>query len=218
MLTDAQATDYVRRHDGVPAKTLSDGSALLEHRAFWAAMFDGAAAPELITELFDGAGDDTTALHEQIRSSAHWPVIPISDRFTRISWYGPNLEGGDDYVVLAPGRAVPIAARQGRGYGPGLSWPELTRIATTPRRLLLALPALGDADAPPEAVDQVTEALLTVGGDARPAAREVARQMLESPVCWVGDDDMLVCDGEFAVRTPGALPDADLRLVTQALA
>ncbi len=41
--------------------------------------------------------------------------------------------------------------------------------------------------------------------------------MLASPVRWVGDESVLVCDGEYAVRKPGGLPDADLRLVTQAL-
>ncbi|GLW31088.1 hypothetical protein [Actinoplanes regularis] len=218
MLTDGQATDYVRRYDGVPASVLTDGSALLTRSVFWAAMFDGCADPEMIGELFDG-DHDTNAFDDEIRESGGWPVIPISDRFVEIIWHGPDSEGGDDYVVLAPGRAISIAARAGHGYGPGLSWAEFSRLATTPQGLLVALPALGDADAPPSAVEMVAEALLTVGnGAAGAAAAGVARQLLDSPVRWVGDDDVLICDGEFAVRKPGGLSDAELRLVTGMLA
>ncbi|MFI1991913.1 hypothetical protein [Actinoplanes sp. NPDC020271] len=215
MLTEAQAIDYVGRYDGVTAEVLTDGSWLLDRHDFWAATFDGCAEPDLIAALFPDA--DVHALDEEIRASGHWPVIPIGDRFAQIIWHGHDLEGGDDYVVLVPGRAISVAAREGHGYGPGLCWAEFRRLATTPRRVLLALPALGDTGTPPEAVDLVAEALLTVG-DADPgAAAEAARRMLASPVRWVGDDSVLVCDGEYAVRKPGGLPDADLRLVTAGL-
>jgi hypothetical protein len=212
MLTEAQETDYVSRYDGVTAEVLTDGSWLPERRAFWRMTFDGCAGPDVIADLF-GDGD---ALDEEIRASGRWPVIAIGDRFAQIIWHGHDLEG-DDYVALAPGRAVSVAARQGHGYGPGLSWAEFRRLATTPQRALLALPALGDADTPPAAVGLITEALVTVGDAAPVAAAEAARQMLASPVHWVGDRSVLVCDGEFAVRKPGGLPDADLRLVTGAL-
>lgn len=215
MLTEAQATDYVARYDGVAADVLTDGTPLLERRVFWLATFDGCADPELITELFED--DDVHAFDEEIRASGRWPVIPIGERFARVVWHGPDLEGGDDYVALAPGRAVSVAAREGHGYGPGLSWAEFRRLATTPQRVLLALPALGDADAPPEAVDLVAQALLVAGRTAPVAATAAARQMLDSPAHWVGDDSVLVCDGEYAVRKPGGLSDVDLRLVTQAL-
>lgn len=218
MLSQAQATDYVGRYEGVAAEVLTERASLLDRRVFWLMTFDGCAEPELIAELFDGEDDDVQAMDEEIRASGRWPVIPIGDRFVQIIWHGHDLEGGDDYVVLAPGRAISVAAREGHGYGPGLSWAEFRRLATTPRRVLLALPALGDADTPPEAVDLVAEALLTVGNDASAAAAEAARQMLGSPAHWVGDDSVLLCDGEYAVRKPGGLPDLDLRLVTEALA
>ncbi|BCY10466.1 hypothetical protein [Actinoplanes sp. L3-i22] len=217
MVTETQAADYVRRYDGVPADVLADGTALLERRVFWLAMFDGCADPELIGALF-GDDDDPLDLDEEIRASGTWPVIPIGERFAQIIWHGPELEGGDDYVVLAPGRAISVAAREGHGYGPGLSWGEFRRIATTPRRVLLALPALGDADAPPEAFDLVSAALLSVGNNVPAVAAAAARQILDSPAHWVGDETVLVCDGEYAVRKPGGLPDADLRLVTETLA
>ncbi|WP_436533990.1 hypothetical protein [Actinoplanes sp. HUAS TT8] len=216
MLTEAQATDYVSRYDDVAADVLTDGVPLLERPVFWQATFDGCADPELIAELF---GDDPVQpLDEEIRASERWPVIPIGDHFVQIIWHGYDMEGGDEYVVLTPGRAITVAAREGHGYGPGLSWPEFRRLATTPQRVLLALPALGDADAPPEAVDVVAQALLTVGNTAPLAATEAARQLLAGPVRWVGDETLLVCDGDYAVRKPGGLPDLDLRLVTQALA
>lgn len=218
MLTDAQASDYVQRYDGVPASILTEGGPLLSRRVFWLMMFDGSADGELIVELFGGEDGDLGALDDEIRASGRWPVLPVGDRFAHIIWHGHDFAGGDDYVVLAPGRAISVAAREGHGYGPGLSWPEFHRIATTPQRLLLALPALGDADTPPEAADLVAQALLTVGNDAPKAAAVAARQILESAAHWVGDDSLLVCDGEHAVRKPGALPDADLRLVTETLA
>jgi hypothetical protein len=218
MLTDEQAADYVRRYDGVPATILTDGAGLLSRRVFWLAMFDGCADPELISELFAGGDDDTGALDEEIRESGRWPVISICDRFAHVIWHGHDFEGGDDYVVLTPGRAISVAAREGHGYGPGLSWPEVERLAITPERLLLALPALGDAGAPPEAVERVAAALLTVGDDAPAAATEVARQILDNPAHWTWDGDVLLCDGEYAVRKKGGLPDADLELVTRTLA
>jgi hypothetical protein len=218
MLTDEQAADYVRRYDGVPPTVLTDGAGLLSRRVFWLAMFDGCADPELIGELFDGGDDDTNALDEEIRESGRWPVIPVSDRFAHVIWHGPDFEGGDDCVVLAPGRAISVAAREGHGYGPGLSWPEFDRLATTPERLLLALPALGDAAAPPEAVERIAAALLTVGNDAPAAATEIARQILDNTAGWSWDGDLLLCDGEYAVRKKGGLADDDLLLVTRVLA
>ncbi|WIM93220.1 hypothetical protein ACTOB_005192 [Actinoplanes oblitus] len=218
MLTDEQAADYVRRYDGVPATILTDGTDLVRRRVFWLAMFDGCAESELIAELFGGEDDDIAALDDELRAAERWPVIPISDRFVQVIWHGHDFEGGDDYVVLTPGRAISVAAREGHGYGPGLSWAEFDRIGTTPERLLLALPAFGDADAPPEAAERVAAAFLAVGGGASAAASEAARQILDNPARWSPDGDVLVCDGEYAVRKRGGLPDDDLRLVTAALA
>ncbi|BCJ39564.1 hypothetical protein GCM10010168_92570 [Actinoplanes ianthinogenes] len=216
MLTEEQAADYVRRYDGVAATILTDGAGLVRRRVFWLAMFDGCAEPELILELFEG--EDLAALDEEIRASGRWPVIPIGERFAQVVWHGHEFEGGTDYVVLTPGRAISVAAREGHGYGPGLSWAEFDRLATTPERLLLALPALGDADAPPEAVERVAAALITVGRDAPAAATEAARQILDNPARWSLDGDILLCDGAYTVRKRGGLPDADLRAVTAALA
>ncbi|GAA4608632.1 hypothetical protein BJY16_006939 [Actinoplanes octamycinicus] len=218
MLTDEQAADYVRRYDGVSATILTDGSGLVARRVFWLTMFDGCAESELIGELFGGEDEDIAGFSDELRAAERWPVIPIGERFAQVIWHGHDFEGGDDYVVLTPGRAISVAAREGHGYGPGLSWAEFDRLATTPERLLLALPAFGDADAPPEAADRIAAAFTAVGKDAPAAATEAARQILDNPARWTTDEDVLVCDGDYAVRKRGGLPDADLRLVTATLA
>jgi len=91
----------------------------------------------------------------------------------------------DRYVALRLGTAEHSA-------GPGLSWRELTHIATTtdqsapgvhdPRtRLLLLLPALGDEDVPADAADLIGRALASVGVPAVEAVR-AARSLLERPI------------------------------------
>ncbi|MEV6305539.1 hypothetical protein AB0M02_39415 [Actinoplanes sp. NPDC051861] len=226
MLTHDQAVDFVRRYDGVPPEILADGTWMLTRRAFWLSLVDGSAEPDLVGALFDGEDDDLEAFDDQIRSSGRWPVVNLGP-LAVVLWHGYEFEGGYDFVVLPPGtdRCVSIAAVEGHGHGPGLSWPEVQRlvthatVATPEQRLLLLLPALGDAETPDSAIDQVAAALLTVGNTDCPPklAEEAARQILEDTAHWTTTHNTVTCDAEYAVRRPGGLSPSDLLLVTQAL-
>ncbi|WP_354644424.1 hypothetical protein [Kitasatospora camelliae] len=97
-----------------------------------------------------------------------------------------------------------------RQSGPGLSWTELTHLARTPdraapgvhdprARLLLLLPALGDADTPADAPEVIGTALAAAGVPT-PDATDAARFLLERPI-WPA-----------ARWTPPAVPEPRRRL------
>jgi hypothetical protein len=166
------------------------------------------------------------ALHERIRESGTWPVLQVTDHFAVIVWNGYDHEGGIDYVVLPPGtgRCLSIAAVEGHDYGPGLSWSEVMRVVdhgqlgTPAQRLVLLLPAVGDADTPPEAIDLVMSALRElVAPEAEPGdLRQAAEEMLDSDVTW-SSGDTATCDADHAPRSLGGFPPADLALISRAL-
>jgi hypothetical protein len=230
MIDHPQALDYVRRYDGVAPEVIADGSWLLARPAFWLSLLDGYADPDLLDTLFEGTGADPEALHEEVTASGRWPVLRLGAEpadLAMVYWHGPDDEGGYDYVVLPEGgRCISVAAQEGHGHGPGLSWPEAWRLAergtlgTAAQRLFLMLPALGDADVPKEAVDTVAAALREVVNPAcdGSVARELAEELLEDPARWSRQGEALVCDDEHSVRAPGGLPSEDLLLVSRALA
>ncbi|MEE1782916.1 hypothetical protein PUR71_08300 [Streptomyces sp. SP17BM10] len=93
-----------------------------------------------------------------------------------VLWQNWEDESTVDYLVHHPGwgRLGFLAQDGPHGSGPGLAWPELVKLAGSAqdgveglddpaRRLLLLLPALGDADIPAEARDVVAHALAEVG-------------------------------------------------------
>ncbi|WP_319463061.1 hypothetical protein [Micromonospora sp. RTP1Z1] len=177
MLDHPQAEDYLRRYEDVSPDILADGTWLLQRRTFWLSLMAGYADPELVGALFDGDDDDADELDELIRQSGRWPVLRLGAGqadFAVVCWHGYDYEGGYDFLVLpdGSGRRISVAAREGHGYGPGLSWPEAERLVsrgrlgTRAQRLLLLLPALGDANTPKEAVGLAAAALLTVGSQA----------------------------------------------------
>jgi hypothetical protein len=230
MFDPGQAFDYVRRYDQVAPDVLADGAWLLHRRAFWLSLVDGFADPDLVGALFDGDDDDVWKLDEQIRASGRWPALRFDVQgsdFAMVCWYGQDDEGGYDFLVLpaGSGRCISVAAVEGHGYGPGLSWPEAERLVErgqlgiAAQRLLLLLPALGDADTPTSAVGLVADALLTVGNStcSRTVALQAAQQLLESEAQWVTQDGVLLCNDDHAVRRPGGLPSSDLFEVTRAL-
>ncbi|MFD0429255.1 hypothetical protein ACFQ60_20405 [Streptomyces zhihengii] len=97
------------------------------------------------------------------------------------------------------GRLGHLGTIDGHPSGPGLAWPELLHIAHTPdasapgvqdphARLLLLLPALGDADLPDEAAPVVAAALTATGTlpDGAPALAStlLAHHPYWSPASW----------------------------------
>lgn len=123
------------------------------------------------------------------------------------------------------GRHGHLATIDGHQAGPGLAFRELAHIACNPdptvegiqdlhQRLLLLIPALGDADLPDEAAVIVSRALVSVGCPTQSAAR-IAPRLLGSPwwkpARWAfptqdTDDDeedfagILECDGPLSPR------------------
>ncbi|KUO11099.1 hypothetical protein [Streptomyces sp. DSM 15324] len=126
-----------------------------------------------------------------------WPAYRIPLPHGRTLWVvhrnAPD-DSGTDYLLTGPGlhRERELAAIEGHFRGPGLSWPDLVALAHAApadtdgirdpdRRLLLLLPAYGDADTPvEEALERITAALIAVGV-APQAAPAAAGRFLDHP-------------------------------------
>ncbi|MEV6602450.1 hypothetical protein AB0M36_37215 [Actinoplanes sp. NPDC051346] len=240
MLARDEAVDYLRGFDGIPPESLqlellSDGTWLLERQAFWASLLYDAADEELLDALF-GSGEGTwltdqiDELWKEIEQSGRWPVLRFGTQtgdFALAIWHVADETEGHDFVVLpGDGRCISVAAVAAHSYGPGLSWPEAKRLigrgtlGSAAQRLLLLVRALGDTDMPTDVVGRVAEALLAVGDAAcsKETAMEAAQQLVTGrEVRWSVQDDVLICDSEYAARRPGGLPPEDLVNVTQAL-
>lgn len=158
------------------------GEGLLRMPGFWAAYF------QVAEEQWDDEDELTTA----VVLECNFPEDP-----------------GTEYYVEHPdwGRQGFLATISGHGAGPGLAWRELTHIARAtvtddragvrdPRqRLLLLLPALGDAACPGGAAGLVADALMSIGVPADRAARG-ASLLLSS---WTNDN----AQWTYAPHRPG---------------
>lgn len=231
MLDPSEADEYLAHFVGVSHQVLTDGSWLLARQEHWYGLVDGCADPDLVTALFGDHHDSLLELDHAIRESGSWPVLRIEADNANVAvvwWHGFDLEGGSDYLVLphGSGRALRVASLEGHGDGPGLSWPEVDRLTrrgrlgTQAQRLMLLLPAFGDADAPESAVEMIAQAVLEVSDQAEDAAAatEMARQLIESDTRWTRHGDALICDDEYSPRSLGRMTEGDLRLVTRGLA
>ncbi|MEU6777623.1 hypothetical protein ABZ912_00365 [Nonomuraea angiospora] len=157
---------------------LVDGSYLLDDPVFWALHVLQIGVIGL-TDIEEAFGVDLVyaeELENQIFDDDHWPVFTVPLRSTgSIHIIYRNLDGdmGLDYVLTHPDlpHDLGLAAVAADFIGPGMSWPELITIANQPPaagdrtlldaagRLLILLPALGDADLPDTAVPTVAAAL-----------------------------------------------------------
>ena len=122
--------------------------------------------------------------------------------------------------------AIELATIEGHSRGPALSWAELVTASAQPddrlsptQRLLLLLPAYGDADTPQEAIDVVSAALAAVG--AREHVRDLTAELLDSPFLespqWTLTAGALVCSGPYANRGLGTMAAEDLAVVSSVL-
>ncbi|MEV4329597.1 hypothetical protein AB0K02_03510 [Streptomyces sp. NPDC049597] len=189
---------------GYDEDPLVAGEELLSLPGFWATHLlwlcetddeDDEPSPE----WFGVDAADADAAYETAMDQDRWPVfrIPFADGHTAAVVYRNFPDDfGTEYVVTHPdwGRLGHLATLDGHQAGPGLAWRELVHIAHTPdttapgvhdphARLLLLLPALGDADLPSEARDMVTTALLHMGAPAAQAPR-VASALLSDHPLW----------------------------------
>jgi hypothetical protein len=126
-----------------------------------------------------------------------------------------NFEGdaGWDYLLQPEGTdtVITLAALEGHFQGPALSWRDLVVVASQPdrtrsgaERLLLLLPAMGDANLPDEA-EQLIAASLTAVGIRQRHQREVAHELLTASRRFWG------------ARAPGPSPDRST-LIAEAFA
>ncbi|MER6026223.1 hypothetical protein [Streptomyces sp. NPDC001851] len=168
--------------DGFQDAPLVAGEGLLALPGFWPAYLLWLCQteendPEPAWFGVDAA--DADAADAALADEEQWPVIrvPFSGGHAVVI-VGRNLcdDAGTEYFISHPewDRHGYLATIDGHQSGPGLSWQELAHIAGTPdesaagvhaphARLLLLLPALGDADLPSEAVDVIGCALVQAG-------------------------------------------------------
>ncbi|MFD6925838.1 hypothetical protein ACFV99_37255 [Streptomyces sp. NPDC059944] len=176
---------------------------LLRLPGFWPAYYGptwDAFAEE--PELFGADGADVDAAAEALYGPADpWPAyrLPLAGGHTLwIVHRNHPDDSGTDYLITHPAWSRPghLASIEGHFSGPGLSWPELSAVVgSAPHgaegvldpgtRLLLLLPAFGDADAPPEEAKERVADALTAAGMAAGAARAAAGRFLDHPF-WDG--------------------------------
>ncbi|MFG2951800.1 hypothetical protein [Streptomyces adustus] len=215
---------------------------LLDERLFWMGHLYSCAQGEAGGLLFGQgyAWADHRAYQERLWQRADWPVFTIplaAGHQLRVVYRTVPDEAGVDYRVSHPDweRTELLARDDGHFMGPGLSWPDLLAAAdnglpggttTDPHaRLLLLLPAFGDAAAPQEAVDRLAAALharLGVQAAVPLATAMLEVQGLTGPVRWAAaEDGTRINDGRYSFRNPDndfALPGDRLARVSAALA
>lgn len=238
-----------------PGHGIAPAEELLGLAGFWPAYFLP-GWDEFIEEpgLFGADEADVDAATEALYSAQEiWPAYRIPLAGGHLLWIVHRNfpdDPGTDYLITHPDwdRDVPLASLEGHFSGPGLSWPELVAVADSAParaagvrdpalRLLLLLPAFGDADVPvAEAVSRISGALTAVGVPES-AAPEVAERLLDHPFwdgpTWVtqggsplsggttGPSPLAVCDGRYSPRVLppalGGIP-AHARALADALA
>ena len=172
----------------------------LDLPGFWPAYL-GAVWGEvaLEPEVFGADLADVDAAGEALWEATEvWPAYRIPLAEGRAVWIVHRNfpdDAGTDYLLTDPvrPREQSLASIEGHFTGPGLSWSDLLAVAdgTPPDgagvrdpdlRLLLLLPAYGDAATPPEeALTRISTALAAVGVDVE-AAPALAERFLDHPL------------------------------------
>lgn len=211
---------------------------LLDDPLFWVGHLHSYAQDELAEELLHGEDEsEAAALFNSLLAGPEWPVftVPLVDGHRlHVVYRAFEEDEGVDYVVHHPAwkEAELITADEGCFRGPGLSWPELIGAVDNgipsgstdapDARLLLLLPALGDAALPTDATARVAAALAARTRVADPD--RLATALLETQGYWTGtdwsrtEDGALVSTGDYALRHTAARPPAALNRITAALA
>lgn len=228
--------------DGYEDFPLVDGTPLLADPLFWPTYFSdtmAASEPARVAEAFevDEAACENFYLSQLVNHDT-WPVFRIGLRDGHDIYVIYRNVPGDkttEYVLCQPGgvHSLELANIGGHEFRPGLSWGELVtaanRIGASPgvtepdARLLLLLPAFGDAGLSSDAVAVLAAALKRCGAGA--GADDLAAWFLEDPEGWptwrLQDDGVLVCDDRYSRRDPrgpAGHAAADPREISSALA
>jgi hypothetical protein len=205
---------------GYEGDPLVNGTDLLEAPGFWAVHLGylGGVSPEDFKGAFEVSAEELAELDQRLRDTERWPVFRIdlpSGAVFRVIYRNRNPDNGIDFVFSHPRwpKSILLAWHDERPAWPGLCWRELVWIADHPpstsrwivgweRRLLLFLPAMGDADLPSSAVDTVADALNRVG--AGWASHDLATGLTSwarGPTWSYTPAGALVCDAQYAVRS-----------------
>lgn len=225
---------------GYDSDALAHLPELLNEPLFWLGHLYSCVQSEEAEELLFGADYDAAEdFHRQISGRADWPTFTVPVTAGRLHIVYRNLaeDAGTDYLLHHPDwdRAELLARDDGHFMGPGLSWPELTAAAdnglaggstTDPHsRLLLLLPAFGDAALPAGAAGRLAAALRARTAVEDP--EQLAAALMEGqgpcgPTYWTTNrDGQRTNDGRYSFRNPTngfALPADRLARVTTALA
>jgi hypothetical protein len=225
---------------GYPGGPFAHRPELLDEPLFWLGHLYSFAMEEETEELLFGADYDAAEeFHRRLSDGVDWPVFTVPVTGGRLHVVYRNMEGdaGTDYLLRHDDwdRAELLVCDDGHFMGPGLSWEELTAAAdngsaggstTDPdSRLLLLLPAFGDAAVPDAAAERLAAALrarTAVEDPDRLAATMLEEQGPCGAVRWVTTaDGRRISDGRYSYRNPGnhfALSAERLDQATAALA
>ena len=190
----------------------------------------------LVNAAFEVEHQEVMNYYRRLTDESRWPVFRMGlPDGHEIDVVYRNLPGekGVDIVMCRPGGEHPLhlTTLEAHYSGPGLSWSELIfassfseasfGVVERDARLLLLLPALGDADLPGDAPSVLTATLRNCGAGSEAAS--LAETLLADPEEWPRwrhVDGVLVNDGRHSRRNPGARgafgPD-DLREISSAL-
>ncbi|MEV1319506.1 hypothetical protein AB0J14_25900 [Micromonospora arborensis] len=201
---------------------LIDGTPFLAEPIFWPTYLCDTLAssdPSVVTEAFEVDESACLSYFSLLTDADRWPVFPIGLRGGHevdVVYRNLTDDLGTEYILCRSNGEHPIdlANAGGHEFRPGLSWPELIAVAswsgapygvTVPQqRLLLLLPAFGDADLPADATAIVESALRACGGGA--GSGELAEWLLRDPAGWPQwrqqSQGGVVCDDRYSRRNP----------------
>jgi hypothetical protein len=220
----------------MPGHGIAPAERLLDLPGFWPAFY-APVRDEFVAEPESFGADpaDVDEAAEALYGAEEvWPAFRIPMAGGHVLWIVHRNfpdDSGTDYLIAHPqwDRQAYPASLDGHYSGPGLSWPELVAVAESAPagaegvvdpglRLLLLLPALGDAGMPEvEAVARTSGALRAVGV-AEDAAPDVAERLLDHRF-WDGptwvvrgrsplssataepSSPLSPCDGEYSPRS-----------------
>ncbi|WP_329251878.1 hypothetical protein OG417_07925 [Actinoallomurus sp. NBC_01490] len=214
----------------VDESVLVAASEWMDDPRWWPAFLWSVGGSHAAAGAFDVDPADVETMLETLHRTERWPVMSINaagDSRVFLVWRNFEDDSGWDYLLTAAGSDTPteLAVLDGHFRGPGLSWAELIAMAGQPdgergpaERLLLLLPAVGDADL--LAADLVTAAVAAVG--ARRQQQEIASELLRA--CerfwgrceWDTVHEVPVCLGPHSPRHPTRHPLPELQRIAQA--
>jgi hypothetical protein len=210
------------------ASVLVDATLWWADELFWPAFLGTVGGSPTAPRAFGAEPADVEEYADDLHDPDRWPYLTVAlAQKHRLHFLFRNYDGdsGWDYLFQPAGSNQPwtLAALEGGFRGPGVSWPELRAAAGETHRaerLLMMIPALGDADLPPMAREEVAAAFIAVGGEPE-QAETVAAELLAAAsrfwghVRWVDDAGLRVCLGDHSPRRYDQ-PNGHLALMTAA--